>query len=312
MPLTLSYLRIEDEQPSELILGYPNKRWLVLFGILMASIPWIFLGISVFLSGNGRNVGVGFVLFGLLILFFMLFFLPVHSSVSINQETRIVRASRQYWLGIGVLERVREKTWRLDRITDINKVVSGSNKIVEIYIDGRKALVLAFSPKVKNDMPQFYTVLQSWVMNLPVGTPETLSVVNKILIEKDLDTTLKNAEKVLFYFGTYSFLSGITALFYELSHSSLLPIYSILILIIGLVFFILRYGVRQKAELSLWMAMLVVGFYVVFLGVGISLVSGIWLFTLVLTVLFAFSTLVTLWTAIQSLRIVEDNPKLGP
>ncbi len=311
MPLTLSYLRMQEEQPSELILGSANKRWLVLFGILAASIPWMFFGVSIFSSDTGRKVGIGFILFGLLTLFFMLFFFPIQSAVSINKGTQIVRASRQYWLGIGVLGRVREKTWMLYKITDINIVATGKNRNIEVCIDGKKALILALSPESKNDVHRFYTVVQSWIMNLPVDTPETISVVNKIFMEKELSKTLKKAERILFYFFAYSFLSGIAALFFELSHASPFPVYSILILTTGIVYLVLGYGVRQKAELSLWLAMLVVGVELVFIGLGISLVSGAWILALVLTLLFAFVTLATLWIAIQSIRFAENNPKSG-
>ena len=175
---------------------------------------------------------------------------------------------------------------------------------IDIEINGKKDFILVFSPRAKEGAQRFYDVLQSWCNGLPLDTPETLS---KEAEEKIIQETLKSVQKMLFYFGGFSLLSGVLGFFTDSMLSST-SIYTMTSILTGLLYLACAYGAKQRSEIALWIAMFVVIAERLYWFIQRRLLSGAWNFSSVLTWVFAFLIVSSIWKAIQSIRTLEDNP----
>ena len=213
MQTTASYLVLKEETPTKLKLETPNRQWLFLVAVLLfLAIPTLLLILTI---QNGWDDMVGIVIFAIVFLMCLSFllFVAFRSDVFILSDSRQIVLERSYWLGIGALGRKREKSWSFDDVTDLDILSVGTAKRVDIEINGKKEFVLGFAPRAKEDAQRFFDVLQSWRNGLALDAPETLSILNKEAEEKTIQERLKNAQKMLFYFGIFSLFSGATGLY---------------------------------------------------------------------------------------------------
>ena len=311
MPTAIPYLHIQEELPSKLTLVSANRRWLILIGSLVFVLPMVLIGTLLTLEEEIWMVGVAALATGLLILALILLYTPFKSQLTVDSTTRKVTLIRHYWLGFGGTGRNREKSWSLDDFTDANLVSQGWNKVVELEANGKKGLLLLFGRKAM-DAQRSYDLIQTWLKGLAPDSNEAKTTLQELASEKQNQGALKNAEKMLNYFGVFSLISGGLGVYTDITLASEVSIASMLNIFTGLIYLACGYGVKHRSEIALWIAILVVvaerGYWFILSG---SLSGdgnwGSWL-----TWVFAFFVVTSLWKAIQSVRTMEESPAYEP
>jgi len=311
MTTSVPYLRIKQEEPSQLTLISTDRRWLVLLFSFLLGAPLILVGILLMKDYDWVAVILPAAT-GLILVVIVLLFTSGRSQIVMNSNSSTITSSREYWLGIGPLKRVREKSWAFGDITETNVLSQGLYKLIEIKVGGKKELVLIFSVKAKKDAQRSYDILQSWFKGLPLDAPETVTILNEQENEKKIHEALKSAQKLLFYFGGFSLLSGAMGLFNETAITSSVSTYTIISIFTGVIYLACGYGAKQRSEIALWVAILVVLAERLYWFIQTRLLNGAWNFTSLLTWIFAFFIVSSLWKAIQSIRSMEDNSTFEP
>jgi hypothetical protein len=307
MQTPVSNLRLKEETSTKLKLETPNRKWLFLIGVLLFLVIPVLLLIVAIQNGSDQIVGIVSFAIVFLMSFSFLLFNAFRSEVIVHSDARRIVLERSYWLGIGALGRKREKSWSLDDVTNLDISSRGITKIIDIEVNGKKDFILGFSSRKKEDAQRFHDVLQSWRNGLPLDAPETINILNKQAEEKSVQDTLKSAQKMLFYFGGFSLLSGVMGFFTDSMLSSI-STYTMISIFTGLLYLACGYGAKQRSEIALWIAMFVVVAERLYWFVQARLLNGAWNFSSVLTWVFAFFVVSVLWKAIQSIRTMEENP----
>jgi len=312
MPTSIPYLRIEQEQPSQLTLVSSAMRWLIMFFSLFFAVPLILMSFLA-LSGNYWTLSILIMSFGLLILILPLLFISGRSHMVIDSNSRLITLNSEYWLGVGSLGRTRGKSWKMDEITNINIILAGIIKRIEIELNGKKEIWLLFSPKANKDAQRSYDILQSWLRDLPFHTSEKIVVVDEQTKENKSQQALKSAEILLYCFGAFRLFSGVLGLFTDSIIASSFSIHTITSILTGLIYLACGYGTKHRSEYALWIAILVVISERLFNYWLTKFLGGEWELSKSLFVwIFVFFVVSSLWRAIQSIRSMENNPKFEP
>ena len=254
MPTVVPYLRIEQELPSKLTLVSANRRWLVLILVLAITMPAILIGGLLLTMEEVWMIGVAAIVMSLFILSLLLVNAPYKSQLIIDPYLRIVNLNKYYWLGFGALERNREKEWTFNEITHVNQ--KGAS-LIEIEVQNKKELTLNFGFK-KDDAQRAYNLIQSWLKGLTPDSLEATTALQELANEKKNQSALKNAEKMLNYFGGFSLIFGALGVFTDISLTSEISIATALSIVTGLIYLACGYGAKHRSEIVLWIASLVV------------------------------------------------------
>jgi hypothetical protein len=311
MPTVVPFLRIEQELPSKLILVSTNRRWLILLATLVFTGPLSLIGLLLISDEEIWVVGAFMLVIGLFISILILMFTSFKSQLAIDSTMRTVVLNRHYWLGFGVIGRERERSWSFDDLTDANLTAQGWKKLVEFESNGKKELLLNFGRKAK-DAQRTYDLMQSWLKGLAPDSVEATTALNELANEKQNQGALKNAEKLLYYFGGFSLLMGVMGLFTEGMNFSEISIYTMLNIVTGLVYLACGYGVKNRSEIALWVASFVIiaeRAYWFFISGALN-GGGSW--TSWLTWIFVIFIVSSLWKAIQSIRTMDEDPVYKP
>ena len=319
MQTTASNLSLMEEMPRELLLNSPNRRWLSLFGMLISGFPWILIGILLLPEEGETLNGIIAILFGSLFTFAYLLLAPFYSVLSVKADSRSLILTRDYWLGLGTLGRKREKSWKFEDVTNTYISSRGLSKIIDIEINGKKDFVLGFSPRKKEDAQRFYDVFQSWRKGLTPDTGKAVEALDEIASKTTIVNSLKSVEKMLYFFGVISLISGgmdlMTAWAVEQNQFAMnfdFRSSGILSFSVGLVYLACGYGAKKRSEISLWIAMLVVIAERLYEFLMTKSLGGEWGFSSIFVWAFAFFIVSSLWKAIQSIRSMEDNSTFEP
>lgn len=313
MQTAVPYLRIEQEQSSRLTLISSDRRWLIMFISVFFTAPLVLLGFCL-LSVNFWVLSIILMSFGLCILILPLLFSPWCSHVVIDSNSRVITLSRKYWLGVGTLGHTRGKSWKMDDITNINIMSAGFFKRIEIELNGKKELFLVFGFKSHNDAQRSCNVLQSWLKDLPLDTPETITDSDGQEDNKNKSQqALRSAKKMLYFFGAFNLFGGVLGLSTDRILTSSITPYTVISIFTGLVYLACGYGAKHRSEIALWIAILVIlaerlyGFIMTkLLGGGGTLWSSFFIW------IFAFFVVSILWAAIQSIRSMKNDPTFNP
>ena len=309
MPTATPFLRVEQESPTQLTLVSPDRRWLILILTLMYTLPLVFLSATLVISvEEARIFGIAGMALGLVIMGLILLYSPVKSQLVIDSSWRKVTLVRHYWLGFGGLEKDREKVWSFNDITDVHLV---RNKQIEIETNGKKELILSFGGRVV-DAKRSYDVMQSWRKGLSPEFDDAAKVLNKLASEKQIRTTLKNAEKMLFIFGTFSLIYGAIVLFTENIFTANISLTTAINIATGLIYLACGYGVKRRPETALWVAILVVIAERIYWFIRSGPLDGNGNWSSWLMWVFAFFIVSSLWQAIQGNRTMAKNPAYEP
>ena len=308
MQTHVSSLRIEQELPAKQDLVSGNRGWLIVFIAILAAMPLSFLGFLIFLADGDILILISPILFGLLIMAALLLFVPTRFRVSVDYSSRMVVLTRQYWLGFGALERNREKTWAFSDITDANLI---ANRLIEIEANGKKVLALNFGRNTK-DAQRAYNVLQSWRKGLAPDSVEATTILNELASQKHNQGALKNAEKLLNYFGVFSLIGGAMSFFTDNMVNSTISIPTMISIFTGLIYLACGYGVKRRFEFALWAAIIVVLAERLYWFIVSGTLSGDGNWASWLTWVFAIFVISSLWQAIRSIRTMEENPTYEP
>jgi len=311
MPIVVPYLRIEQELPSRLTLVSANRRWLILIGSIVFVLPMVFIGALLAMEEEIWMVGIAALATGLLIFALILLYTPFRSQLFIDSTMRRITINRYYWLGFGGMGRNREKSWSFDDLTDANLVAQGWKKLVEFESNGKKELLLNFGGKAK-DAQRTYDLMQSWLKGLTPDSLEATTALQELASEKQNQSALKNAEKMLSYFGGFSLIFGALGVFTDISLTSEISIATTLSIVTGLIYLACGYGAKHHSEIALWVASLVVIAERAYWFTLSGSLSGEGEWSSWLTWIFAFFVISSLWKAIQSIRAMEENPVYEP
>jgi hypothetical protein len=311
MTTTVPFLRIEQDLSSRLELVSANRRWLLLISALAFSIPLI--GVSALLFANDEVwiFGIAGIVTSLLILTMILLFTPYKAQLTFDSFARKISLIQHYWLGLGTLERIREKTWSYNDFTDINQRSQGWKKLVEIESNGKKELLLDFGRKAK-DAQRSFDLLQSWISGIAPDSSNTTTALQELENNKQIQSTLKNAEKLLYYFGGFSLLAGLVGIGIENLIDFDISIATMINIFTGLTYLACGYAAKHRSEIALWVAILVVLAERLYWFIISGSLSGNGNWSSWLTWVFAIFVVTSLWQAIKSIRAMEENPVYEP
>ena len=307
MPLFTPSFRIEEEYPSQLHLASADRRWVILTLTLLLIAPLICLGVLAFLDEEIRFFGFASIGIGLSFLALILFVTPFKSKLTINSGMRTVIFSRSYMLG----ENIREKEWIFNEITDVNLVKNNFSNLIEIDINGKKAQRLNFGSKA-NEAQHVYNVVQSWIKGLIPESTEAETALQELASEKQTQSALKNAEKLLNYFGIFSLIGGAMGLFTDNALEATISIPTVIDIGTGLTYLACAYGAKRKFEPALWVAILVVLAERLYWFIMSGTLSGEGNWSSWLTWIFAFIVVSSLWQAIRSIRTMDKEAVYEP
>ena len=301
------FFRIEKETPSQLHLASADRRWVIIILALLFIMPLVCLGVLAFLDEEIRLFGVTGIGIGLSFFAFILFVAPFKSQLIINAGMRTVTLNRFYMLG----ENIREKEWTFNEITDANLVRQGFANLIELNINGKKAHRLNFGNKV-NEAQRSYNILQSWLKGLIPDSNEAEVALQELGNEKQNQSALKNAEKMLNYFGIFSIIGGAMGFFADTSLASTISIPTIISIVTGLIYLACGYGAKRRFEPALWIAILVVLVERLYWFIMSGTLSGEGNWSSWLTWIFALFVVSSLWQAIRGIRTLEAEPAYKP
>lgn len=303
----MPFFRLEKETPSQLHLVSADRRWVIIILALLFVMPFVCLGVLAFLDEEIRLIGFTGIGIGLFIFALILFVAPFKSQFIVNAGMRTVTLNRFYLLG----ENIREKEWSFNEITDINLQKQGMSNIIELDINGKKAHRLNYGGK-QNEAQRSYNIWQSWRKGFVPDSNEAQAALQELASEKENLAALKNAEKLLNYFGVFSLIGGAMSFFADSSLSSTISIPTILSIATGLIYLACGYGTKHKFEPALWIAILVVIAERLYWFVISGTWSGEGNWSSWLTWVFAIFIVISLWQAIRSIRTAEEEPVYEP
>lgn len=303
---TMTPFHIVRESPYQLDLATADRRWIILSLATLFVLPFACFGVLAFMEDEIRLFGASSIMIGLFLFALILMIAPFKLQLTIDSTKRTVTLNRFYLLG----ENIREKDWSFNEITDANLVKKGMANLIEIDINGKKANRYNFGVKTK-DAQRSYHILQSWLRGLAPNSSAAASALDELINKKQNLQVLKNAEKLLYYFGGFSLIGGTTSLFAEQSLTSTPSITTILSLITGFLYLACGYGAKRRFETALWIAIVVVLAERLYWFIQtMSLGNGSW--STWLTWIFAIFVVSSLWSAIRSIRAVEEEPVFEP
>ncbi len=305
------FLRIEKELPSQLDLVSADRRWLVLFLTAMLALPLSFLGFLIFMAGGDLLFTVPLLLIGLFPIVPLLLFIPTKFQLVIAPGARTITLNRHYWLGFGSLERNREKTWSFNDITDVDLTSQGWKKLVVLESNGKKVLLLDFGRRTE-DAQRSYILLQSWLKGLVPDSNAATTALQGLASEKQKRQALKNAEKLLYYFGIFSLIDGAMSLYTDNILTSSVSVATMIKVLTGMIYLVCGFGAKRKIEAALWVGMLVTLAERLYWFIMAESLSGGGSWTSWLTWVFAIFVVSILWQAIQSIRAMEEDPVYKP
>ena len=307
MPTSIPFLRIEKELPSQITLVSPNNRWIILIAALLFSAPMLCIGGVVFVDQETRLFGVVGFFLGLLVLVLMLFFAPYKSLISIDTSMRMLVLHRYHWLG----ETIRERAWAFNDISEVNLVNQDWKHIVEVKSDRKKVLLLDFGGKAQ-DARRTHIVAQSWLKGFAPDSDVATLALQEIADKKQTQQALKNAEKMLYYFGGFSLLGALLGFFADNALTSAISVATIISLVTGIIYLACGFGAKQKLEAALWVAIVVVLVERLYWFIMSGSLSGDGNWSSWLTWVFAIFVVSSLWQAIRSIRNMQENPVYEP
>ncbi|MBN1451204.1 MAG: hypothetical protein JW963_09335 [Anaerolineales bacterium] len=307
MPTVIPAFRIEQEVPSQLHLVSADRRWVIVILAFLFIMPLVCFGVLAFFEDEIRLFGVASLATGLFFFAFILFIAPFKTQFIINSGMRTVTYNRFYMLG----EQVRGKEWTFNEITDTNLVKQGFASVIELDINGKKAHRLNFGNKT-NDAQRSYNILQSWLKGLVPDSNTALTALQEVADEKQIRQALKNAEKMLYYFGGFSLLGGALGFFADNALNSSISITTMISIFTGLIYLACGYGAKRKIEAALWVAIVVVIVERLYWFIMSGSLSGDGNWSSWLTWIFAIFVVSSLWQAIRSIRTMEENPVYEP
>jgi hypothetical protein len=253
MSSIMSFLRLENETPSQLHLVSADRRLLIMVLGLLAISPFICLGVFMMLKDQFRLLGIAFSLLGLLGIFITLFFAPYKSEVIINSGMRTITNVRHYWLG----ESIRENIWAFNEITDANFLKQGFVNLVDVKTNKKIVMRLNFGGSAREAI-HAHNLMQSWLKGLTPESDAAATALQEMADEKQIQQSLKNAEKMLYYFGGFSLLGGLLGFFTDQTLTSTISITTILGLATGILYLACGFGAKHKIEAALWIAIVIV------------------------------------------------------
>jgi hypothetical protein len=307
LPTFTPSFRIEKELQSQLHLVSTDRRWVIIILALLFIMPLVCLGVLALLEEEVRLFGIAGIASGLFIFAFILLIAPFKLELIINSGMRTITLNRFYLFG----ENIREKEWSFNDITDVNLVKQGMANLIEVDINGKKAHRLNFGGKA-GDAQRSYTILQSWLKGLALDSNEATTALQELAGEKKNQGALKNAEKLLNYFGVFSLIGGAMGFYMDNSLSASISIPTMLSIFTGLIYLACGYGAKRRIEIALWIAILVVlaeRLYW-FIMSGSLIGEGNW--SSWLTWVFAIFVVSSLWQAIRSIRAMDEEPAYQP
>jgi len=307
MSSIMPFLRIENETPSKLHLVSADRRWVIIILGLLAISPLVCLGVLIMSGEETRLIGVAFILIGLLSIFITLFFAPYKSEVIINSGMRTINNVRHYWLG----ESIREKSWPYNEITDVNFLKQGFANLIDVKANKKIVMRLNFGGSVKEAKHAHY-LMQSWLKGLAPESDAAATALQEMADEKQIQQSLKNAEKMLNYFGGFSLLGGLLGFFTDQALTSTISIATILGLATGILYLACGFGAKRKIEAALWIAIVTVLAERLYWFIVSGSLSGDGNWSAWVTWIFAIFVVSTLWQAIRSIRTMEENPVYEP
>ncbi len=299
--------RVEKELSSQLHLTSADRRWGLLILALIFITPLFCLGVLAFLEEKVRLFGIAGIALGLFFFAFILFIAPFKSQLIINSSMRTITLKRFYLLG----ESIREKDWSFNDVTDANLVKQGMANLIEVDINGKKALRISFSGKVE-DAKRSYNILQSWRRGLSPDSNEAATALQELAGEKQNQQALKNAEKLLNFFGVFSLIGGAMGFFTDSSLTSSISIPTMISIFTGLIYLACGYGAKRRFEAALWIAILVVLAERLYWFIMSGTLAGEGSWSSWLTWIFAFFVVSSLWQAIRSIRATEEESLYEP
>ena len=311
MSRAMSFLRIEKETSSQLNLISKDRRWLLLISALAFTMPLVCLGALLLTQEENGPFGAAGIFFGLSILILILLFTPFKSQLIINSSLRTITINLHYWLGLGSLERTREKAWSFNEITDANLALQGWKKLVELESNGKKVLLLDFGRKAA-DAQRSYDVLQSWLKGLVPDSSAATTALQELASEKQSQQILKNAEKLLYFFGVFSLIDSALGLYTDSMPNSSISTLTMIKFLTGMIYLACGYGVKRRIEPALWVAILVVIAERLYWFIISGSLSGDGNWASWLTWVFAVFIVSSLWQAIRSIRVMEKEPAYEP
>lgn len=303
----MPFLRIEKELPSQLHLVSPNRRWLILVIAVIAATPMVCLGLLAFTDEKTLLIGGATILFGLSVLAAILFTASYKSVLIINSGMRTVTINQHYWLG----ESIREKSWSFNEITDTNMVKQGMANLIEVKANRKKVLRLNFGGKTE-EAKRSHHLLQSWLKGLTPESNAATTALQAMADEKQGQQFLKNAEKLLYYFGGFSLLGGVLGFFTNNTLTSTISIATIISLVTGILYLACGFGAKHKIEAALWIAIFIVLAERLYWFIMSGTLNGDGTWSAWLTWIFAFFVVSSLWKAIQSIRAMDEDPVYEP
>lgn len=310
MQTMISTLRIKKELSSQLILVSADKRWLILLGALFFTVPLLLIGMLLLLQEETVFFGMMSVGLGLSFLVMILLFSHFKSNVVIDRGARTLTLQRTYWLGFVVLERTREYTWSFNDLTNATLNSQGWKKLVALETNGKKVLLLDFGRKAV-DARRSYEVVQCWLKGLVPDSSVAVAALQELENESQNQQALKNAEKLLFYFGIFSLIDVVLSLYTDNSLETNFSTLTAAKLLTGVIYLACRYGVKHRFEIALWIAIAVLlAERLYWFILSTSLRGSTW--SSWLTWVFAIFVVSSLWQAIQSIRAQREEPVYKP
>jgi len=302
MPSIIPFLRIEKELPSKLHLVSPDRRWVIMIlGLLVVS-PFVCLGALSITEEEIRLLGVVSILMGVFIILITLFFAPFKTQVIINSSMRTITINRHYWLG----ESIREKSWPFNEITDVNLVKQGISNLVDVKANRKVLMRLNFGNQA-NEAKRSHYLLHSWLKGLTPDSNAAVTALQEMTNDKQVQQHLKNAEKMLYYFGGFSLLGGLLGYFTDTTLTSTISIATIISVATGILYLACGFGARRKLEAALWVAIVIVIAERVYWFIISGTLSGDGNWSSWATWIFAFFVVSSLWQAIRSLRTMAEQ-----